>query len=322
MDALNPSLAFEQVADIVNSLFALLPNLVIGLLVVAIFYFLATLAKRLVVGAIERAGLSDNAGIVFGRLIRYVVLFVGIFLALTILIPDLSASAFVGALGFGSVAIGFAFRDILQNFLAGLLLLITEPFDIGDQIVVDGFEGTVQSIETRATRLRTYDGREVVIPNGTLFTTAVVVNTANPLRRSQYDVGIGYGDDLEEARQEMLGVLRSTEGVVSDPAPEVLVVELADSTVNLRGRWWTDSTRADVVHVKDRVLAGVKKTLTEKGIDMPFPTSVLLFHDQTEETDGDRRRQREGWPAGKGENPRPLAEVLRQERSGGGSKSG
>lgn len=103
---------------------------------------------------------------------------------------------FVG-LGVSSVAIGFAFKDILQNGLAGLLILLRQPVEVGDQIVINSFEGTVERIETRATIIRTYDGQRVVVPNGDSYTKAVQVKTANDKRRSQYDMGLGYGDGIE-----------------------------------------------------------------------------------------------------------------------------
>jgi small-conductance mechanosensitive channel len=202
------------------------------------------------------------------------------------------------------VAIGFAFRDILQNFLAGILLLLTEPFQLDDQIVVGDLEGTVEDIETRATTIQTYDGRRVVIPNADLFTQSVTVNTAFDVRRSEYNVGIGYGDDIGQAMILMLEAIKGIDGVSEEPAPDVLVVELGDFSVNIRARWWTDSRRANVLAVQSKVIAAMKGALLENGIDLPFPTQQVLFHDQTEETDGDRARQREGWPAGKGPVPK------------------
>jgi small-conductance mechanosensitive channel len=184
--------------------------------------------------------------------------------------------------------------------------LLTEPFRIGDQIVHGAYEGTVEEIETRATTIRTYDGRRVVIPNADLFTQPVTVNTAYDVRRLEYDVGIGYGDDLAQAKHLMLQAMRDVEGVLADPAPDVLVMDLAPSSVVLRARWWIrPPRRADALDARDRVLTVIVATLTEHGIDLPVPTQQILFHDQTEATDGDRRRQREGWPAGQGEVPRP-----------------
>lgn len=210
----------------------------------------------------------------------------------------------ISALGIGGIVVGFAFRDIAQNFLAGIIILLTEPFRIDDQIVYKEFEGTVEDIQVRATTIRTYDGRRVVIPNAELFTNAVTVNTAFEKRRLQYDVGIGYGDDIGQARQLILQAIGGVDGVLSDPAPDALVVNLAESTVNIRARWWIQPPRrADALDLQDRVLQAIKERLTANGIDLPFPTQQMLFHDQTEESDGDRRRQREGWPAGKGDVP-------------------
>jgi hypothetical protein len=137
----------------------------------------------------------------------------GALVGCVIVFPNFTPASLLQFLGIGSVAIGFAFRDVLQNYLAGILLLLTEPFRIGDQIRFGSYEGTVEEIQTRATLLKTYDGRRVVIPNSELFTNSVVVNTAFEVRRLEYDVGIGYGDDVERARALILEALRSVEGV-------------------------------------------------------------------------------------------------------------
>jgi small-conductance mechanosensitive channel len=219
---------------------------------------------------------------------------------LSVALPTFKTGDVVQLLGIGSVAIGFAFRDILQNFLAGILLLLTQPFRIGDQIISAGHEGTVDDIQTRATLITTYDGRRIVSPNATLFTEKVTVNTAFSRRRLEYDIGIGYGDDIERAKEIMLDAMRRIDGVLPQPAPEVLVMELGPSSVSLRARWWIQPPRrADALDARDKVLSAVKTALTEHGIDLPFPTRQILFHDQTEETDGDRGRQREGWPGGR-----------------------
>ena len=292
----NVEQARTSLEGIANSFLALLPQIIIGIVVFILFYLVA-LAVR---SAILRSTRGSGVGKALSRLARLGVLLAGFLVATVIVFPSVTPASALGALGFGSVAVGFAFRDILQNYFAGILLLWREPFKVGDQIeTTNGFIGTVEAVETRATMIRTYDGRRVVIPNTNLFTDSVMVNTAYAVRRSEYDVGIGYGDNIERARRVMLDTLQKTEGVLQKPAPDVLVVELAGSSVLLRARWWTPSRRADVLGVQDKVLTGLKNALTKEGIDLPFPTQQILFHDQTESTDGDRRRQREGWPAGK-----------------------
>jgi len=298
------STLIEKMQAMLNGFIVLLPNLVLALIVFAIFFFVARSIKRVVRNLTRDRRQARNLGLVLGRLAQGVTILVGLFIALSIVIPSLKANDLVQLLGISGVAIGFAFRDILQNFLAGILILLTEPFQIDDQIVFKDFEGTVENIQTRATTIRTYDGRRVVVPNSELFTNSVTVNTAFENRRLEYDIGIGYGDDIDEARRLMLEAMRETNGVLETPTPDAIVVELAGSTVNIRARWWVaPPRRADVLDLQDRVLTNIKNKLTANGIDLPFPTQQILFHDQTEATDGDRAHQREGWPAGKGKVP-------------------
>ena len=298
--------AWLKIQEMINQAIVLLPNLVLAFLVFGFFYLVAGNLKRLVKRLTRRHRQARNLGLVLGRLAQGTTILIGLFVSLSILIPTFKAGDLIQLLGISGVAIGFAFRDILQNFLAGILILLTEPFQIDDQIVFKEFEGTVENIQTRATTIRTYDGRRIVIPNSELFTNSITVNTAFQHRRLQYDVGIGYGDDIEQAKDLILQALASLKEVLTDPAPDVLVMDLAESTVNLRVRWWINPPRrADDLKSRDRVLSIIKKTLTAHGIDLPFPTQQILFHDQTEETDGDRAHQREGWPAGNKSVPKP-----------------
>ncbi len=300
------SAVWKKIQDMINGFIVLLPNIILALIVFAIFFFIARAIKRLVKRLTRNHRQARNLGLVLGRLAQGITILVGLFVALSIVIPTFRAGDLVQLLGISGVAIGFAFRDILQNFLAGILILLTEPFQIDDQIVFKNFEGTVENIETRATTIKTYDGRRIVIPNSELFTNSITVNTAFDKRRVEYDVGIGYGDDIDHAKQLMLEVLYSLDVVLKDPAPDVLVMELAESSVNIRIRWWIQPPRwSDTLDSRDKVISAIKKTLyDEYGIDLPYPTRQILFHDQTEETDGDRSRQREGWPAGKGKVPK------------------
>ncbi len=298
-----------------NDFIILLPNIVLALIVFSIFFFIARTLKRLVRRLTRDRRQAHNLGLVLGRLAQGAMILVGLFIALSIVIPSLKASDLVQLLGISGVAIGFAFRDILQNFLAGILILLTEPFQIDDQIVFKNFEGTVEQIQTRATTIRTYDGRRIVIPNSELFTNSVIVNTAFENRRLEYDIGIGYSDDIDTARRLILEAMNETDGVLASPAADAIVVELAGSSVNIRARWWVQPPRrADVLDLQDRVLTNIKNKLLANGIDLPFPTQQILFHDQTEATDGDRLHQREGWPAGKGKVPNSRGIGLEIER--------
>jgi small-conductance mechanosensitive channel len=323
-------LLLGKLSDIYAQFILLLPNFGIALVVLALFWFGALLARRAVRGVFHHQHRHD-LGNLLGGFVRWGITGLGLLVVATIVFPSVKPSDALATLGIGSVAIGFAFKDILQNWFAGLLILIRQPFRTGDQIVVSGFEGTVEHIEARATLIKTYDGRRVVIPNSEVYTRAVTVNTAYPKRRSDYDVGIGYGDDIETARQVILEAVRDLPGIEKDPAPEAIPWELDGSSVNLKVRWWTDARRNKVVAARGEVIAALKKALSEAGIDLPFPTRVVLFHDQTEAADGNRAKQREGWPTGRGsqaaatqpeadaedrnESPTPFRRRARQARS-------
>ena len=288
----------EKLVAIGEEFFVQLPNLIAAIvLLVAVWYasrWLVVLIKR-----ISTARQRPDLGALLGSLARGVVLGMALLFAAAIVFPSVHPGDIFATLGLGSVAIGFAFKDILQNLLAGLLLVIRRPYQRGDQIVVKGYEGTVEQIESRATFLKTYDGLRVIIPNSDVYTSPVVVKTAYDTHRDELVVGIGYGDNPAEAVKYFLAAVSAVEGVASEPAVEVIPWELSDFTVNLKVRWWGSSPRIDQVVLKGRVIMAVAKAAKEHGVDLPFPTSVVLFHDQTEEVDGDRAQQREGWPAGK-----------------------
>jgi small-conductance mechanosensitive channel len=307
--------AWAKITGLLDGFIVMLPNIFLAIIVFILFFFAARWLKKLVKRLTRRHRQARNLGMVLGRLAQGVVILIGLFVALSIIIPTFRVGDLVQLLGISGVAIGFAFRDILQNFLAGILILLTEPFQIDDQIVFNDFEGTVENIETRATTIRTYDGRRIVIPNSELFTNSVTVNTAFDSRRMEYDIGVGYGDDLKRAKQLILEAIYNVDEVSREPAPDVLVVDLEESSVNIRARWWIKPPRRiDDLISRDKVLTAIKNKLAANGIDLPFPTQQILFHDQTEETDGDRTNQREGWPAGNKKVPksRGISDSLKQ----------
>ena len=302
-------LAYNSFHAMVTTTISTLPYILVGIVVFGLFYLTSKGVRSLITKLTSAKSGHHSLAMVLGRLAEGALVLLGVLVGLMIAVPSFKPAQLIQILGIGSVAIGFAFRDIFQNFLAGIIILLTHPFGIDDQIIVGNFEGTVEQIETRATFLRTYDGRRIVIPNSTLFTDSVTVNTAYETRRLQYDIGIGYGDDIDTARKLILDCIRQAPTALDNPAPECIVIALADSTVNLRARWWINPPRkADTFRSLDEVLTAIKSTLTENGIDLPYPTQQILLHDQTETTDGNRATQREGWPArhGAATTPRPI----------------
>jgi small conductance mechanosensitive channel len=301
---------YAPVDKLIDQFIDRIPYLIAAVFVLVLFLFIGRLfklvIKRVVRGRVQR---RQNLVKVLNRIGSSVIIFLGILIAMVVAIPGFTTAKMIGGLGIGSVAIGFAFKDIFQNMLSGLFILLAEPFRIGDQIVMGAFEGTVEDIQIRATILRTYDGRRIIIPNADIYTTPVTVNTAFKRRRCQVDFGIGMSDDVAMAKTQVLKALESCDTVTSDSTPTIVAIGFSDYALLLRLRWWIeDSAQVDMIASTDQVLIALKYALADAGIDLPFPTSQVLWHDQTEEIDGDRNRQREGWPSrADKKNPRSMA---------------
>jgi len=272
---------WTQIQGTLTELASGAPAFLLALLVLAIFFFLAGRLSKWAKSFFSGRGRSENAATVTALITRWSTIALGILVALSIALPSFEAADLIQVLGIGSVAVGFAFRDIFQNFLAGLIILVTDAFVIGDQIVVESedLEGTVTDIQTRATTIVTYDDRQIIIPNATLFTNAVTINTATETRRSEYVVGISYDSDIDTACELIQEAIVQIDGILPEPAPDVLVDELAGSSVNLKVRWWSDARRSSVTATKSAVVRRIKYLLNEHDIGIPFPSQTLYFND-------------------------------------------
>ncbi len=314
--------AFARLETLGTSAAAILPGLLLGIVVFTLGLFLARGVRAAVTRAASLREASAGSASVLGRIAGGLATLVVFLVAAAVAFPSVSAADLFNLLGIGGVAIGFAFRDVLQNLLAGILILLTRPFRIGDQVRQGNEEGTVEDIWVRATVLRTYDNRRILIPNATLFTDKIEVITAYERRRLQFKLTIGSGDDIAQARAVIVRALHGTPGVLDEPAPDALATGLSDAGVDMVARFWINPPRRrEALDALDGAIESVKVALGEAGLDLPFPTTQVLFHDQTEETDGDRARQREGWPAPGRAVPRPRWQAVRErgaEDDGGG----
>ena len=212
---------------------------------------------------------------VMSRVVALALTALGLLAAVTVVFPTVKPVNVLGSLGFFSIAVGFAFRDILENLLAGLLLLFRAPFRTGDEVDIEGTRGSVVEINLRETVLRTYEGRQVLVPNSTVYKNRIVVQTGFGAIRTEVTVGVAYETDLEQARQVARDTVREVDGVLEDPPATVLVSELGASTVDLRLLFWTAPQQATVRRVQDAVLRAVKAAFTGADIEMPADIVVL-----------------------------------------------
>ena len=256
-----------------------LPYMALALAVFALFYIAGIVLKRIAARITLRTRRHRSVGIVLGRLGQGILVLLGLLIGLVIAVPGFTPGQLVSVLGLSSVAIGFAFRDILQNFLAGILLLWSEPFRIGDQIKSGDFEGTVDNIETRATSIVTYDGRRIVMPNSTLFVNPVTVNTANEKRRLEYDIRVGKDADVTKLSHLILRAVAPLPHVLDEPSPDVLVVGFTDDDVTLRVRWWVRPPRHfELQRGLDTVLAHVRDALLAAQARPAAPVESTASH--------------------------------------------
>jgi small-conductance mechanosensitive channel len=280
--------AYTTIDKIVDSFWERVPYICIAIIVFIIFWLLTKLFKFFVRKTLEnRSYTRQNLVLVLNRVGSTAILFFGFLIALVISIPGFTPGQLMSALGIGSVAIGFAFKDIFQNLLSGILILLSEPFRIGDDIIVNNMEGTVEDIQIRATFLRSPDGRRIVIPNATVYTSAVTVNTAYQRRRCEFVVGIGYEDDVQKAKAVILKLLDNSRNVLSQPAFSVNVTALADFSVNLTVRWWVDTTETTTSASISEIQELVVDAFDENNISIPYPVQEVKVYrgDQpTEET--------------------------------------
>jgi small-conductance mechanosensitive channel len=252
---------------------ALIPNLIAALVVALIFVGLAWSAGALLRHLVRRAGRYDLAHML-ASFAFWLTIFFGFLVVITILLPSMRPVDIFASLGIGSVALGFAFKDILQNWIAGFFILIRRPYHRGDQIKVGDIEGTVQAVETRATLVKTFSGRLVIIPNSDIYTRSVTVHTAYETRRSEIVVPVGLEVDLGKVIEVLREAALAVPDVLAEPAPDVLPWEFSNNNVNIRLRWWTKSQRAYEVRTRAAMVFAVKGACEAAGIALPADTKI------------------------------------------------
>lgn len=272
--------AWTTIDRLVDGFLARLPLIAIAAVVFVLFWIVAKGGRY----GVERSTRRTNRpllGVVLGRLFYFFALTLGFLVAVTIVAPSMTPARLVSLLGLGGVALGFAFKDIFQNLLAGVLILLRQPFRIGDEITSGNYTGVVETIETRATHITTYDDQRVVIPNAQIYTQPVAVITAYDRLRSEYDVAISLESDIARACALAMEIMTRTDGVLAEPRPRVLMWDLGgaattvSSAATLRLWWWTRPDRATVVHVRDAIVRELGARLPAAGIELPFPTQVV-----------------------------------------------
>ena len=264
----------ESATSLVDQISAALPRLGIALLIVVAGWLVARLFRLVVRRALRRRN-GPSFSTVMSKLASWLVLGLVVAAAVAVTFPSVKPVDLLAGLGFFSVAVGFAFQDILENTLSGVLLLFRQPFVSGDQIAVDGNEGTVEAITIRETRIRRYDGQLLVVPNRDVYKNAIRVQTSRAHRRIDFVVGVGYDEDLDLVRRTVVEALQAVDLVRDEPEPAALVERLNSSTIDVVARFWVDSAQFDALLALDAAIRAVKAALDDAGVELPFSVLTL-----------------------------------------------
>ncbi len=255
-----------------------------AVLVIVAALIIGRLVRRALVRGLKRTPVTPFAIIVLGKTVVYLAVVLGLYFSLTIL--HLQVGPLIGALGLAGLAIAFAFQDILENFIAGVLMLMRRPIKVGDEMLSNGHQGIVDDMSLRAVALDTFDGDRVYIPNAMVWKSPLVNFTETPHRRTTLVVGVAYRTDLDEAQRVLKEAISQVPGVL-DPPPTVEFVEFNNSSIDFHVRYWHPADRKSLWAVRDRAGRAMKKALDAAGIEIPFPQRVLWFPESL----GDRFHQ-------------------------------
>ena len=272
------ALLWQQAIGIYEGAIELLPRIGIALVVVIVTWILANVVRYLVGGAARRARMRPSLQNLLRLLSGIVTWVLGLMVAAVIVFPGLTPASMLAGLGLGSVAIGFAFKDIFENFLAGIIILLRNTMRIGDFIECEEIDGKIVEIALRETLVRQTDGQLVIVPNAYLFKNPLTVRTDLDDRRVTVICGVAYGEDVDASRSVIKRAVEAC-GTVRRETREVQIFaqEFAESSINFEVTWWTGSTPLEVRRSKDEVVAAVKRALDEASIEIPFPYRTLTF---------------------------------------------
>ncbi|MAU26236.1 MAG: mechanosensitive ion channel protein [Muricauda sp.] len=261
----------QHIDNAIDWFWNIVPDLVLAIIIFIVGLWLIRMINKLVRSFFDKKDYDETLETFLQSFISIslkVILFV-----LVVTQLGVKTSSLVAMIGAAGLAIGLALQGSLANFAGGILILFFKPFKVGDFISAQGVDGTVKEISIFNTKLNTFGNQLAIVPNGQLSNGNIVNYSAEPLRRDNYKVGIGYGSDIKKAKDILLEICASKETILKDPAPQVFVDSLGDSAVNLSLRWWAKNE--DFWDAKFYVHEQSKLRFDEAGIEIPFPQRVV-----------------------------------------------
>ena len=269
----------DKLENWLETLIVMLPNLVIGLLVIVLFFFLAKLAKKISKKVFRRILKTESAQRLLGNIIFTIVLLTGVFITLELLQLSKAVTTLLAGAGILGLAISFAFQDIVSNFVSGLFIVTVKPFHVNDIVETNGYFGRISKINLRNTEVETFQGQVVLIPNRKVFENPITNFTKTGLRRIDLEVGVSYGDDLEKVQKVTTETIQKIPEVLKDKGIKLMFKEFGGSSINFKVTFWVkyQSDSTDYVPALNKAIMGLKSAYDENGIMIPYPIRTLDF---------------------------------------------
>lgn len=261
--------------EFLSQIVAFLPQLGLGIGVFLLTLIVSNWIGSLVAKQLRRREVDGELIILLQMLSKWSIRILGIMIALEMIMPGRFGSLIAG-LGIAGFTLGFALQDVAKNFIAGILLLLQQPFNIGESIEVSGYSGTVLNISLRTTEIRTSDGRYVIIPNGDVFVSPIVNFSKAASRRLEISVGVAYDTDLDQVARVAIEALNKIPGLLDDPAVSVMFQNFGDSAIEFTAYCWIDTAKVGLGDAKDAGVKVLKKAFEHNGIDIPYPTQKVI----------------------------------------------
>src|SRR5688572_27436258 len=249
------------------------PKLFTALVIFVLSLYLARVISNLLRRVLQRRRAPLGVIQLLGQLVLWSIIVAG---AITALQQFFQVTAFLAGLGILGFTVGFALQDIMKNFASGVILLLQQPFHVGETIGVKGFDGTVLAIDLRATEMRAADGRVVILPNAEVLANPIVNYSRANHRRVDLSLNLSHTTEPGTVRQILLDAIQNVPGFVSDPEPVIVFNSLTDHALELNANFWIDVTKNDPLHAKDMALVNVKTAFNEQGIEIPHPIQAVF----------------------------------------------
>jgi small conductance mechanosensitive channel len=262
----------DYIDTFVNAFILGIPNLLTALAIFIVSLYVARIVSNLLRRVLNRRKAPVGVTHLLAQLTLWTIVITG---TITALQRFVDVTAFLAGLGILGFTVGFALQDVMKNFASGIILLLQQPFHVGETIGVKGFDGIVLAIDLRSTEMRATDGRIIIMPNAEVLANPIINYSRANHRRVDLLLNLPHTCEPDTARRIFLDAIENVEGLLSEPKPVVVFNNLTDSAMELNANFWVDITKNDPMHAKDVVLMKVKSTLKEQGIEIPHPIQAV-----------------------------------------------